>query len=190
MNKLKTEESKKKKKNEQDKESENKKKKTRLEEKIEILLNSKKKRKIKDAKEWLFLYDFSEIKSAINTLPELKDTENLLVLKYTLKESKVDNLALAILSAVISGMLPVFIMNGLLPTLYDLLLSKITNFWYSLLIGLFLIVLYVTVAYFCVRYILHDKFLDNVKIDVIVDLIDIEIEERKKAPVKNTSAEK
>lgn len=111
-------------------------------------------------------------------------------MKYTLKESKVDNLALAILSAVISGMLPVFIMNGLLPTLYDLLLSKITNFWYSLLIGLIFIVLYVTGAYFCVRYILHDKFLDNVKIDVIVDLIDIEIEERKKAPVKNTSAEK
>ena len=34
------------------------------------------------------------------------------------------------------------------------------------------------------------KFLDNVRLDVIVDLIDMEIEKIKKVPVKKTNTEK
>lgn len=201
MNKLKIEESKKEKKNSQIKENKIEKGNIQIKESKEeeneskvkrgivLLIKEPDKSEIKEGKKLLLDSNLSTIETIIKTWPALKDIKKLLRLKHALKGSKVDNLALAILSAVISGVLPVFITNGFLPVLNELLLSEITNNWYSLLIGLIFIVFYVTVAYFCIRGLLHFRFLDNAKIDVIVDLIDIEIEKRKKAPENNTSAE-
>ena len=110
-------------------------------------------------------------------------------MKHTLKGSKIDNVALAILSALISAVLPLLITNGLSPALMDFLL-KISNVWCALLIGLIIISVYVGAAYWAIKTMLHMKFLDNVKLDVIVDLIDMEIEKIKKVPVKKTNTEK
>ena len=192
MNKLNIEESKKEKENKQIEESKKEKENKQIEESkkeekelqikygIGLLIKEKdEKSKIKEGKKLLLTSDLSLVESIIKTWEPLKDIKKLLDLKHTLKGSKVDTVALAILSAVISGVLPLVITNGLLPTLGDFLL-KISNVWCATSIGIIIIFLYVGLAYIVISSLLHYKFLDNVKIDVIVDLIDIEIEKIKK----------
>ena len=180
MSKLNIEESKKEKENKQIEESKKEKENKQIKYCIRLLIKEKdEKSKIKEGKKLLLTSDLSTVESIIKTWEPLKDIKKLLVLKHTLKGSKVDTVALAILSAVISGVLPLVITNGLLPTLGDIL-SKISNVWCAISIGIIIIFAYVGLAYIVISSLLHYKFLDNVKIDVIVDLIDIEIEKRKK----------
>ena len=162
---------------------------TKIKKSIGLLIMEIDKRKIKKGKKLLLECDLSKIESTIKTWTPLEDIKKLLVLKHTLKGSKIDNVALAILSALISAVLPLLITNGLSPALMDFLL-KISNAWCALLIGLIIISVYVGAAYWAIKTMLHMKFLDNVKLDVIVDLIDMEIEKIKKVPVKKTNTEK
>ena len=188
MNKLNIEESKKEKENKQIEESKIKEMEVQIKYSIGLLINKKEeKSKVKEGKKLLLTSNLSMVESVLKTWALLKDIKKLLVLKHTLKGSKVDTAGLAILSAVISGVLPIVITNGLLPTLNDFLL-KISNEWCAVLIGVIVIFIYVILAYIVISSLLHYKFIDNVRIDVIVDLIDIEIEKRKKAPENNTSA--
>lgn len=190
MNKLNIEKSKKEKENKQIEESKKEEEELQIKYSIRLLIIEKdEKSKIKKGKKLLLTSDLSTIESIIKTWKPLKDIKKLLVLKHTLKGSKVDTVALAILSAVISGVLPLLITNGLSPALMDFLL-KISNVWCALLIGLIIISGYVGAAYWVIRTMLHMKFLDNVRLDVIVDLIDMEIEKIKKVPVKKTNTEK
>lgn len=190
MNKLNIEKSKKEKENKQIEESKKEEEELQIKYSIRLLIIEKdEKSKIKKGKKLLLTSDLSTIESIIKTWEPLKDIKKLLVLKHTLKGSKIDTVALAILSALISAVLPLLITNGLLPALMDFLL-KISNVWCALLIGLIIISGYVGAAYWVIRTMLHMKFLDNVRLDVIVDLIDMEIEKIKKVPVKKTNTEK
>ena len=173
MNKLKIEESK-----EEENESE-------VKRGIGLLIKEPDKSEIKEGKKLLLDSNLSTIETIIKTWPALKDIKKLLLLKHALKGSKVDAAGLAILSAVISVVLPLVITKGLLPTLDDILL-KISNVWCAISIGIIIIFVYVSLVYWVISSLLHYKFLDNVKIDVIVDLIDIEIEKRKKHQLETT----
>lgn len=165
-------------------ESEKEKKKVQVEDSIITLINCKGKLQIKKARFYLLKCDFSDIEDTIKT----KNIKELLVLKHTLNLSKINAVDIAVISTIVTVLLPLFLQK-ILPE-FIVKFVEAAQIVFSRYLGLFVILCYPIVFYLSLKVLFHVKFLNEVKIDVIISLIDIEIENKKKVQVKKTASVK